>query len=99
IVDPLTGAPRPVVGLRVPYAKAIATGKLPRLLLGQWSMLTRLRKIPDSVEDFTGFAIAFDPIAGDFGGADPYRATGAARVRNVTLPATYSHIGIPLTEH
>jgi hypothetical protein len=99
IVDPFTGRARPVVGLKVPYATAIATGKLPRLLLGQWSMLTRLRKIPDTVGDFTGFAIAFDPIAGDFGGPDPYRATGSARVRNVTLPASYSHIGIPRTEH
>ena len=99
IVDPETGTPRPVLGLKVPYAAALATGKLPRLLLGQWSMLTRLRRIPDTVGDFTGFAIAFDPIAGDFGGADPYRATGSARVRNVTLPASYSHIGIPRTEH
>ncbi len=28
IVDPLTGDPRPVVGLRLPYVAAIATGKL-----------------------------------------------------------------------
>ena len=33
-VDPRTGELRPVVGLRMPYAAAIATGKLPRLLLG-----------------------------------------------------------------
>ncbi len=99
IMDPITGRERPVVGLRVPYATAIATGKLPRLLLGQWSMITRLRKIPDTVADFTGFTIPFDPIAGELGGSDPYRATGVARVRNVTLPASYSHIGLPRTEH
>jgi len=95
IVDPRTGEARPVVGLTVPYAAALATGKLPRLLLGQWSMLARLRRIPDTVGDFTGFSFAFDPIAGEFGGADPYVATGSARVRNVTLPAAYTHIGLP----
>ena len=36
IVDPLSGASRPVVGLRLPYAAALATGKLARVLLGQW---------------------------------------------------------------
>ena len=35
-------------GLTVPYAAALATGKLPRVLLGQWSMLPRLREIPDT---------------------------------------------------
>jgi hypothetical protein len=99
IVDPITGRARPVVGLHVPYAAAIATGKLPRLLLGQWAMLPRLRRIPDTAIDFTGFSIAFDPIAGDFGGADPYVAIGTARVRNVLLPAGYSHILIPKTAH
>ncbi len=47
IVDPYTGRERPVVGVRVSFAAAIATGALPRLLLGQWTMLPRLRKIPD----------------------------------------------------
>jgi len=36
IVDPHSGRPRPVVGLRVAYAAALATGWLPRLMLGQW---------------------------------------------------------------
>jgi hypothetical protein len=49
IVDPYTHAARPVVGLTVGYAAAIATGRLPRLLLGQWAMLKRLRLIPDTV--------------------------------------------------
>jgi hypothetical protein len=99
IVDPVTGEVRPVVGLRMRYAAAIATGKLPRLLLGQWSMLSRLRRIPDSVDDFTGFSIEWDLIAGHFPGAEPYAAIGMAAVRNVTLPWTYTHIGLPITEH
>jgi hypothetical protein len=98
-VDPATGTERPVVGLKVAYASAIATGKLPRLFLLEWTMLSKLRRIPDAVVAFTGFSIAFDPIAGEFGGSDPYVATGTARVRNVTLPASYSHIGIPKTQH
>jgi hypothetical protein len=99
IVDPRTGRERPVVGLEVPYAAALATGKLPRLLLGQWSMLPLLRRIPDSAVEFTGFSFAFDPIAGEFGGADPYRPTGSATVRNVTLPASDTHIGLPDARH
>jgi hypothetical protein len=99
IVDPHTGIERPVVGLTLPYATAIATGKLPRLLLGQWSMIPRLRRIPDTAAEFTGFSFDFDPIAGELGGAEPYVATGAARVRNVTLPSAYSHIDLPNARH
>ena len=99
IRDPLTGATRPVVGLRVPYVAALATGKLPRILLGQWSMLSKLRKIPDSAIDFTGFSIEWDPIAGNFPGAEPYAATGSAAVRNVTLPVSYSHVDLPNAAH
>jgi hypothetical protein len=98
IVDPLTGVTRPVVGLKVPYVAALATGKLPRILLGQWTMLPLLRKIPDTADEFSGFALEWDPIAGNFGSTDPYRATGSARVRNVTLPAAASHISLPLTK-
>ena len=99
IVDPATGDVRPVVVLRLRYAAALATGKLPRLLTGQWWLLSRLRRIPDSVEDFTGFSIEWDMIAGDFGGSDPYTPIGTATVRNVTLPASYTHIGLPRVEH
>jgi hypothetical protein len=91
-VDPYTRAARPVVGLHVSYAAAIATGRLPRLLLGQWAMLQRLRDIPDTVDDFTGFRIEGDLIAGDLLGPDPFVGRGRAHVRNVTLPSTYSHI-------
>ena len=99
IRDPLTGATRPVVGLKVGYAAALATGKLARVLLGQWSMLPRLRLIPDTVEDFTGFAIPGDIVAGNLLGDEPYKSDGTANVRNVTLPSTYSHIQLPLTQH
>ena len=99
IVDPRTGGARAVVGLHVAYAAALATGWLPRVLLGQWSMLPRLRKIPDTVTEFTGFDIPNDPIAGNLLGITPYEATGSARVRNVRLPASYSHVALPLADH
>ena len=99
IVDPQTGFVRPVLGLKVPYACALATGKLPRLLLGQWTMLARVRSVPDTVVDFTGLTLEWDAIAGTFPGSDPYRATGTAHVRNVVLPAAYFHTDLPRTEH
>jgi len=99
IVDPLSGDARPVVGFRLPYVAALATGKLARVLLGQWEMLAKLREIPDTAEEFTGFAIEWDLIAGLFPRSDPYRATGSATVRNVILPAAYTHIGLPDTPH
>ena len=95
IVDPYTRDPRPVVGLRIAYATALATGWLPRVLLGQWSMLPRLRRIPDSVDEFTGFTLPFDPIAGTLFAAAPYVPLGRAQVRNVTLPASYHHVDLP----
>lgn len=100
IVDPLSGDEIRVTDLRLPYAAAIATGRLPRYLRGQFELGRVLREIPDSVRRFTGFTIPFDPIAGSFAGdEDPYRAIGSARVRNVVLPAATSHIGAPLTAH
>jgi len=99
IVDPRDGATRPVVGLRLEFAAALATGSLPRLLLGQWGMLSLLRDVPDSVAYFTGFAIPWDPIAGTGPRPEGFRATGSARVRNVVLPADYSHIGLPAAAH
>jgi len=99
IRDPLTGADRPVVGLQVGYAAALATGKLPRVLLLQWSMLPYLRQVPDSVAEFTGYSLPGDLIAGTLFGDEPYRASGSASVRNVTLPASYSHVGLPRARH
>jgi hypothetical protein len=99
IRDPRTGANRPVKGLTVDYAAALATGKLPRILLGQWDMIAKLRRIPDTVTDFTGFSIPWDGIAGTLGDPEPYAAIGTARVRNVTLPSRYTHVGLPDTLH
>jgi len=102
VVDPLTGSDRPVVGLRVPYAAALATGSLMRVLLGQWGMVSRLRTVPDSVAEFTGYFIEWDVIAGTSPGSaqdNPYRPTGTAQVRNVTLPADYSHVSLPAAAH
>lgn len=99
IVDPLTGRSRPVVGLTVDFAAALVTGSLPRLLLGQWGILPLLRDVPDSVRDFTGFAIPWDPIAGTGAQPAPFRATGSARVRNVVLPSSYSHVMLPDVAH
>jgi len=99
IVDPLTGVTRPVLGLKVPFAAALATGKLPRFFLGQWTMIPLLRRIPDTAVEFTGFTFDFDPIAGEFGNPEPYVATGSAIVRNVTLPGSYTHIGLPAMLH
>jgi len=99
IRDPRSGATREVIGLKVNYATAMATGKLPRIFLGQWDMIAKLRRIPDTVEDFSGFSIPWDPIAGTLGHPEPYTAIGTALVRNITLPAAYSHIRLPETSH
>lgn len=98
ITDPLTGRSRPVVGLQVSFATAALSGGMARVLPNEWDMNSRLREIPDSVEEFTGFQKGFDMLGGDYlgyGSANDYRATGRARVRNVRLPATSAHSSIP----
>lgn len=100
IVDPLDGTRRPVVGLSVTYATAVGAGGAAFMLPNQWDMLLRLRTIPDTVDDFTGFAIQGDMIAWTFPGTSAiseYHRGGAARVRNVRLPITYNHITVPIT--
>lgn len=102
ITDPLSGAQREVVGLQLPYAAALATGRAMRVLLGQWDMLARLRSVPDSVQEFSGYFIAWDPIAftgPDAARTDAYRASGTARVRTLMLPADYGHLTLPLAMH
>jgi hypothetical protein len=99
IVDPLTGSVVPVNRLELDYAAALATGSLPRLLLGQWGVLPILRDVPDSVRSFTGFAIPWDPIAGTGPEPQGFHATGRAQVRNVRLPSSYGHIGLPRVDH
>ncbi len=101
IVDPLTGAERPVVGLTVSYASAVGAGGAALLLPNQWSMIGRLQKIPDSVVDFTGYLIALDLVAWTVAGSDEateFSANGSAHVRNVVLPAAYNHVTIPVVQ-
>jgi hypothetical protein len=102
IVDPVTGAWRSVVGLTVPYAAALATGKLMRLFLGQWDMIDRLRDIPDSVDEFSGYLVPGDILTASWltgPKLDAYRPLGTATVRNVTLPDDYHHVTLPLVRH
>jgi len=102
IVDPVTGARRPVVGLSVPYASAVGAGGAALLLPNQWSMIGELRTIPDTVEAFTGFFIAVDFWAWNAPGSidrERYVPNGKATVRNVQLPATYNHVFVPVTAH
>lgn len=102
ITDPLTGQTRPVLGLKLPYVSAVGSGGPTRLLPSQWSMNGKLRAIPDTVEDFTGFCKGRDLLGGEFLGYGPlneYYAKGTAHVRNVWLPSYYRHGHIPDTVH
>ena len=100
IIDPLTGRERPAVGVSVSYASAIGAGGLALVLPGWWESLDTLRKIPDTVDEFTGYFIEIDLIALSIPG-NPldrrYENSGKARVRNVTLPAVYNHVVVPVT--
>jgi hypothetical protein len=99
IVDPLTGATRPVVGITVHYASVVGAGGAALLLPNQWSMAQRLHHIPDTVVDFTGFTLRVDLIAWDSPESrHAYEAMGTAHVRNVLLPAAYSHVFVANTE-
>ena len=102
IMDPLIGIEQPVVGLKLSYVSAVGAGGLTRLLPNQWVMVGKLRNIPDSVDEFTGFSIGIDFWGGDLFGlstSNLYRANGTAVVRNVNLPGTYNHVIIPVTSH
>jgi hypothetical protein len=102
ITDPLTGQIRPVAGLQLPYASSVGAGGLTRILPNQWDMTLKLRTIPDSVEEFTGFCKKNDLLGGDFlgyGSINQFKAAGKAAVRNVWLPAEYKHGMIPDTQH
>ena len=101
IVDPLTGRQQPVVGLKLSYASAVGAGGAAFLLPNQWSMVGRLRTIPDTVDDFTGYSIALDMWAWTVPGIDATRVfenKGQAKIRNVTLDVENSHVMVPVTE-
>ena len=103
IVDPLTRAERPVVGIKLSYASVVGAGGLEFWAATSWSLAGRLRAIPDSVEEFTGYSIAADPIAltppSGATSYDLYRQTGNAKVHNVNLPIAYSHVTVPNTDY
>jgi hypothetical protein len=103
IVDPLTRVEKPVVGLSVAYASVVGAGGVEFFAPSVWNMAGRLRIIPDSVDEFTGFAIAGDFVAwiapGGATSADEYRTQGAAVVHNVNLPSSYNHVFVPNTQH
>ena len=100
IVDPLTGARRPVAGVSVAYASAVGAGGITFVLPNQWSMINRLRQIPNTTDEFTGFFLNFDMVAWNVPGSAEsrgFRHNGIAAVRNVSLPAHYNHVTLPAT--
>ena len=101
IVDPFTGRERPVLGLSASYASVVGAGGAAYLLPNQWDMIGKLRMIPNTVDEFTGFFIAVDLIAWSFPGINEqevFREVGTAKVRNLELPATYSHVMLPAVQ-
>ena len=100
ITDPLTGKERPVIGTSVAYASVVGAGGWALALPHQWESLDTLRRIPDNVDEFTGYFIGVDFFALSFPG-NPldrrYENSGKANVRNVELPAGYNHVTVPAT--
>ena len=102
IIDPFTRAKRPVVGVKVCYASAVGSGGLTRFLPNQWALAGKLRSVPDSVEEFTGFYKHVDVLGGDafgFGSGNEFHPNGMARVRTVLLPFSHDHYFVPFTQH
>ena len=102
ITDPLTGKSRPAAGVSVAYVASLGAGGVTRALPNQWEMMGKLRAVPNTVDEFTGFYLGLDWLGGDnlgFGKANRFRSTGSAKVRNVELPASYSHVFSPQLTH
>ena len=100
IVDPLTGRERPVVGVSVAYVGVVGAGGLSLALPNHWIIAGRIRSIPDTVDEFVGYRIGLDLVAWDAPGLEGIKTfypNGKATVRNVTLPAEYSHVFVPVT--
>lgn len=89
IINPVENRERPVAGLRLGFAAAIAAGGHTRLLVNQWDVVFRLRTIPDTVEEFSGFYLKWDSAGADFFGLvdapNRYEPAGSARVRTMEL--------------
>lgn len=102
IRDPLSGEMRPVVGLKIPYTATLSAGGLTRFLPNQWDMMFILRKVPDSVDEFTGFYMRHDFLGTDGAGRESsnhFKSAGRAEVRNVELPGDYDHWTTPDSGH
>jgi hypothetical protein len=100
-IDPLTGEKRKVIGLKLGYVSSVGAGGSAMLLAHHWPMASRLRIIPDTVDEFTGFTVPLDFFAFDGvdGQAGFFKSAGTAKVRNIALPASYSHVAVPVTSH
>ena len=96
IVDPLTGAERPVVGLTLSYVSVVGAGGAALMLPNQWSMAGKVHTIPDTVVEFTGFSVVLDSVAWTPPGGTEFRHNGTAEIRNVALPAVYNHLTVPV---
>lgn len=102
IIDPFTRRERPVIGISTSYVSTVGAGGAAFLLPNQWIMAGRLRTIPNTTQEFTGFFISVDLWAWNAPGAaesDAYRHNGTAKVRNVSLPESYNHVFVPVTRH
>jgi hypothetical protein len=102
IVDPITGRDLPVVGNKVSYTSAVGAGGPSGVLPNQWSVITRIREIPDTTIQFDGFFIGIDWFAMTFTDTGVPRFTstsGNVTVRNIVLPAGYLHVTVPATHH
>jgi hypothetical protein len=101
IVDPLTGAVRPVIGLTLSYVSVVGAGGISLVLPNQWAIADKFRTIPDTVDDFTGYSIGLDLIAWTLPGikgTSEFRHNGTALVRSIVLPASYSHLTVPAVQ-
>ena len=101
IVDPATGRARPVLGLKVPYACALATGTLPRFLLGQWTMLAQAARDPRHRRRIHRVR---DRVGPDRRHVSRLRRRYArdrvgARAQRRRCPRSYRHVDLPRTEH
>ena len=85
----------PLSGVSVSYVGVVGTGGLSLALPNHWIVASRIRSMPDTVDEFVGYRIGLDLIAWDVPGLEgikTFHPNGKATVRNVTLPAEYSHV-------
>ena len=102
IIDPITGEQTPVTKVQCSFASVVGAGGMTRLLPYQWRMMFRLRTVPDSVIEFTGFYMHGDLLGGDllgFADKNSYKHNGVAEVRSVLLPFGHDHYFVPNTKH